>query len=188
MAKLDIRIKESGKDSLRIELGGRSRLLYLIIFLFLSTAVFLSIDFSYDFTSARIGGTLFTFLLILISLGVTITVRSFTIDKSIGELQRNIGLPLGIFTKTLKSFPLGSKPKFLIRSDGHIYSRESMGGSRFSQTAGTAMARGRSKVSLRLEMEESTVTLCEGPSKEEIQQAAAYLSAYLGIPLSESNN
>jgi len=90
MAKLDIRIKESGKDSLRVELGGRSRLLYLIIFILLSATVFFSIDPSQDFSSSRIGGTIFTFLLILISFAVTVVVRSVSINKTTGLVEKQM--------------------------------------------------------------------------------------------------
>jgi len=183
MAKLDIRIVESGKESLVIELGGRSRLLYFFIFLFLSTAVFLSIDFSYDFSSSRIGGTVFTFLFILISLGVTLTVRSFRIDRSSGVLTRNVGLPFGLYSKQLKTYPLGTKPQFVIRQSSPALPQGDIGINRFSRTAGTMMAGSKEKISLCLETEESTVTLCEGPSKEEISQTATYLSAYLGFPV-----
>jgi hypothetical protein len=186
MAKLDIRIKESGKDSLKIELGGKSRLLYFLIFLFLTTAVVLSIDFSYDFSSSRIGGTLFTFLLILICLGVTLTVRSFTIDKTGGVLNKNIGLPFGLYDKILKSYSLGTKPKFVIRSTSAFYPQNSGGVGRFAQSAGAAMAKKRGKASLCLETEEDTVTLCESSSKEEINQITKYLSAYLGFSVVES--
>jgi len=183
MAKLDIRIVESGKESLVIELGGRSRLLYFFIFLFLSTAVFFSIDFSYDFSPSRIGGTLFTFLLILISLGVTVTIRSFRIDKSSGVLAKTVGLPFGIFSKNLKRYRLGGKPQFVIRPASPALPREDTGLNRFSRTAGTMMAGSRVKISLCLETEEDSVTLCEGTSKEEVSQAASFMSAYLGIPV-----
>lgn len=186
MAKLDIRIKESGKDSLKIELGGRSRLLYFFIFLFLTAAVVLSIDFSYDFTSSRIGGTLFTFLLIFVCLGVTLTVRSFSVDKTSGVLNKNIGLPFGIYDKILKTYSLGVKPKFIVRSTSAYYPQDSSGAGRFTQSAGAVMAKRRGHVALCLETEEDTVTLCKGSSKEEINQIAKYLSAYLGFSVYQS--
>jgi hypothetical protein len=182
MAKLDIRFKESGIDSLKIEQGGRGRLVYLIIFIFLSLTVFFSLDPSADFTSSRIGGTLFTFLLMIVSLAVTLTVRYIEIDKHSGILCKRVGLPSGIYNFVSRDYNLGKKPLFIIRSTANHSSEPSF--SRFSGFNGKELLhKGRTKVTLCLETEEDTITLIEGNSIEQIENAADYLSAYFGFSL-----
>jgi len=174
MAKLDVRIKESGKDSLQIELGGRSRLLYLVIFILLSLTVFFSIDPAQDFSSSRIGGTIFTFVLILLSLAVTVVVRSVSIDKSSGLVEKRIGLPFGLYSRATKTYVMGSRPQLLINSISGLYPETGMKGARMS---------GKGKMSLSIETAEDTVLICEGVSKDEISSVGQYLSHYLGYPL-----
>ena len=186
MAKLDIRIKESGKDSLIVEMGGRRRLLYLVIFILLCITVFLSIDPAYDFSSSRIGGTIFTFLLILVSLSVTIVVRSVKIDKLNNSVEKRIGVPFNLYVKVTKSYVLGSSPLFIMKSLSPVQPT-----SRLKGTSGTSrietMSKMRSKSSLRIETEEDSVLICDGISKEEINTVATYLSQYLGIQVKSEN-
>ena len=177
MAKLDIRIKESGKDSLKIELGGRSRLLYFIIFILLSLTVFLSLDPAYDFSSSRIGGTIFTFLLILLSLAVTVIVRSFKIDKRSGLVEKSIGLPFELYRKVTKSYILGTNPKFIIKSLVHLYPESPVGG-KLNSLGG--QKKGKNKFTLCIETEEDTVILCDSNNRDEIDTVANYVASYLG--------
>ena len=182
MAKLDVRIIESGKDSLIIEKGGRSRLLYLIIFILLSTTVFLSLDPAYDFSSSRIGGTIFTFVLILISLAVTLIVRSVKIDKSNGIVETQVGLPFRLYSKSLKTYALSVKSQIIVKSISYNYADSNR--SRKLGIGGSGLLKKRrSKVTLCIETSEDTVIICDGSSKEEIHSTGVYISKYFGFPL-----
>ncbi len=160
-------------NSLLIVKGGRNRLLYLIIFLFLSITAIVSFDPSIDMNSSRIGGTIFTFALIVICFFVAFIVRNIEIDKVSNSVQKTIGLPFGLVKRTVKSYPLGSNARFVISSITYT----------FSTRQKSSLSKRKAIVRLNIETMEDSIIICESKMQSEVEEVGNFLSHYLGIPL-----
>ncbi len=172
------RLKITGNNTLLLRSDFVRRITFGIIFLILSAGMVLSFDPSKDLTGARLGGTIFYLVLIIIALFVTALEKLITFDKNRGVIvfcYRIFMMDTGIKRDEISIDSL----KTVILSTLILLKREGSGirkGSRLSNY----MQNRTVMVRLFLETEERKILIADGSYKDEIEEMGRSIARFLG--------
>lgn len=108
MNKTDLRIKDT-TNFVFIELGGKRRQLYTLLFIILLLTMFVGMDMDYDFSEKRIAGTIFFFIILIVTFGVALYHKVYILNKGKKELivRSSVMKKFFVFSEKRYSFENG---------------------------------------------------------------------------------